>query len=304
MSLLFRFIVLCKDTVNDFLGKNCPHLAAAIAFYAFFSLFPLVLALVSALGFFLGSRSAQAELAQDIGALVPVSEQLVTSTIQGVVQARAITGVIGILGLFWAGSAVFGAIRKGVNTAWGIREPRPFLRERLLDLSLMFGAGLLILLSVFTTAILGFFQELSDLWFPGLASGGDFIWEQLARLIPPVLTFVTFLILYRMLPNTRVRVREAWLGAMVATIAFEVVKNGFVWYARSYASYNLVYGPVAAVVVLLAWTYLSAVILHMGALVTSRYAGYLASKMEEKRDQVLASLRRVRQRALEFRQNV
>ena len=72
-----RFVLFCTDAVNDFLAKNCPYIAAAISFYALFSFFPLVLAIISVVGYVRGSEAAQTELAREIAEVVPVSTEFV-----------------------------------------------------------------------------------------------------------------------------------------------------------------------------------------------------------------------------------
>ena len=276
-----RFVIICKDAVNDFLDKNCPYLSAAISFYALFSLFPLILALISVSGYIYQSPSRETQLAEDISQLVPISTTFVEDTIRGVVNARHITGVAGIFGLFWAATVVFGAIRKGVNSAWGIRRPRPFFYERLIDFLLALGAGFLFMVSVSLSGVLGFFREITEVLSSNGGFDGAFIWDRVAQLIPALITFLIFLLLYRYLPNTKVRFREVWWAALLAAIAFEVTKMGFVWYVKTVPVYNVVYGTVGTVVALLTWVYISAIIFLFGALVTSRYAAYLASKKVE-----------------------
>lgn len=288
-----------KDLVNDFLAKNCTQFAAAISFYALFSLFPLTLAVVSGLSFFLGDPESGIDLAHQISELAPVSSDWVGATIAGVVEKRAITGVAAVIGLLWASNAVFGAIRKGVNAAWGISTPRPFLSERVIDLSLTFGSALLILISISTTTIRTFFRHLIELvqtqlcgeelveapiirldgicmFDPAFVFGG--ILDLIAPIFAPLLTLSTFTVLYRFLPNTAVRVKDVWPGAMIAAISFEILKSGFVWYVAAYPAYNVVYGTLGAVVALLAWIYLSAIVLLFGALITSRYSRHLSDR--------------------------
>ena len=69
-------------------------------------------------------------------------------------------------------------------------------------------------------------------------------------------SFLTFLVLYRFLPNTEVRFNDVWLGALLAALAFEGAKWAFVWYVGSFAHYNVVYGSVGAILALLTWVYL------------------------------------------------
>ena len=283
--LLVRFILFCADTVNDFLVKNCQYIAGAISFYTLFSIFPFLLATITVLGFVLGPRleQDQVELARSISEVIPVSSDFVSETLEGVVDARALTGVLGFLGLLWAATALFGAIRKGINAAWGITRPRPFLKERLIDFALVLGAGVTILIVLFSAPALGLLKELTPAFDPEAEVFGAFFWNLLTALLSPGLSFVAFLVLYRFLPNTEVRFRDVWLGALLASLAFVVVNQGFVWYVSTYAHYNLVYGSVGAILALLTWVYLSAIIVLFGASVTSRFAAYAASIPDEHR---------------------
>ncbi|MCH8310779.1 MAG: YihY/virulence factor BrkB family protein [Chloroflexi bacterium] len=272
---LVRFILFCIDAVNDFLGKNCPYIAGAIAFYTLFSLFPLILAIISVWGFLIGPDVEQSDLAGRIAEAIPVSTEFVGETVQGVASARAITGVASVLGLLWASSAAFGAIRKGINNAWGIRKTRPFLEERLIDFGLVIGAGLLMVALLFVTPILSSFQQVARFLAPDVNI--DFLFSMVSWVVSPILSFGTFLVLYRFLPNTQVKFKDVWLGALVASMAFDGAKWGFVLYIRTFPVYNVVYGSVGAVMALLTWVYVSAIILLFGALATSRYQGLSAN---------------------------
>ena len=90
-----------------------------------------------------------------------------------------------------------------------------------------------------------------------------------------------------------------WIGALAAHGAFEGAKWGFVWYVRTFSVYNVVYGSVGAVMALLTWVYVSAIILLFGALLTSRHAGY-AARVKERRGLKLlwTGLSRVRLRVV------
>jgi membrane protein len=205
-----------------------------------------------------------------------------------VVSSRNIAGIAGILGLLWAGTAVFGAIRKGINATWGITTPRPFFQERLIDISLMVGAAVLMFISISSTAMLAYLREIMQLITNQTLVNGDILWNRLASLIPPVLSFIVFTGLYWFLPNIKVRLGEVWPGALAATIAFEVVKNLFVWYVRTYPVYESVYGSVGSIMALLTWVYVSAVILLFGSLITSRYAAHRAA--DNRAEAIIVSL--------------
>ena len=277
---LFKFLGICTRAINDFLGKNGPQLAAAISYFAFFSLFPLSLAIIFGLSFFLGPDSIE-DLAQRVAEQAPVSKKTVSDVLTGTLSSRSLAGFAGIIGLLWAGTAVFGAIRKGVNATWGITRPRPFLQERLIDISLMLGAAILMLVSISSTAILAFLREILS---SETHIDGALFWDRLATLIPPALSFIVFTGIYWFLPNTKVKLKAALPGAIAATITFEFIKNAFVWYVGNYSIYSTVYGSVGSIVALLSWVYMSAIILLFGSLITYRYTTYRSAKERQLED--------------------
>ena len=269
-----RLALFCADEVNDFLGKNCQYIAGAIAFYMLFSMFPLVLAVISIWGFFLGADAEQAELASQLAEIIPVSSADISATMRGVASARTITGAASVFGLLWASSAAFGAIRKGINAAWGVTQTRPFIRERIIDLGMAAGAGALMLALLFVTPMATGIADLLEVVFPPV----DF--EFAARLITmfasPAISFITFLVLYRYMPNTDVALGDVWIGALLASLTFDGAKWGFIWYVNTFPLYNAIYGSIGAIMALLAWVYISALVLLFGALVTSRFASHAA----------------------------
>ncbi len=273
-----RIILFCTDTINEFLDKNCPYIAGAIAFYTLIAIFPLLLAIISVLGYLSpASAEEQQELALRTADIIPVSSDFIGETVASVVESRVVTGIVGIFGLLWGATVVFGAIRKGINAAWGITRPRPFLKERLIDFALVIGAGILLFIVLLSSPTLSFVRGASGLLAPESEYFNHIIWNLISRLILPVLAFATFLVLYRFIPNTEVKLSNVWAGALLASLAFDAANLAFVWYVQNYEHYNLLYGSVGTILATLTWVYLSAIILLFGALVTSRYSAYVES---------------------------
>lgn len=273
-----RIILFCTDTINEFLDKNCPYIAGAIAFYTLIAIFPLLLAIISVLGYLSpASAEEQQELALRTADIIPVSSDFIGETVASVVESRVVTGIVGIFGLLWGATVVFGAIRKGINAAWGITRPRPFLKERLIDFALVIGAGILLFIVLLSSPTLSFVRGASGLLAPESEYFNHIIWSVISRLILPVLAFATFLVLYRFIPNTEVKLSNVWAGALLASLAFDAANLAFVWYVQNYEHYNLLYGSVGTILATLTWVYLSAIILLFGALVTSRYSAYVES---------------------------
>ncbi len=294
LRLFWKFILICADLTNDFLAKNGPYLAAAITYWALFSLIPLTVALVALSGFFLGSSEAlESRLVLAVNTLVPVSRETITENIQVMVRTRAVAGVVGVVGLLWVSTTVFGVIRKGVNTVWGISTPRRFLHERLIDLAFTAGAGVVLMSLMTYIAASGVLGDFFSTLFRGRANG-DELANELLNYVAPILSFIVFMFLYRYLPNTKTTFREVWPGALMATVAFEISKGVFFWYTRAFPVYNIVYGPIGTLLALLTWAYVSAFILLVGALVTSRYSAFLSRSVEGRVQHLLASFRKLR----------
>lgn len=293
LRLFWRFVLICTDLTNEFFSKNGPQLAAAVAYYALLSFIPLSLALISLLGFLIGSIESQDRMAEVLGSLMPVSQDSVAHTLQVVVNTRHLTGLIGLLGLLWPSTAVFGTIRKSVNFLWGVQKTRPFFHERFIDFALTAATGILMVTPLAITVGIGFLGEVIEAIYPNTSFRGDEIVGRIFGYLSPLVSFSVFMLLYRYLPNTKVTFRDVWPGALLASIAFEVTKYWFLWYARTYPLLDTIYGPVGALVALLGWVWISADILLYGAMATSRYSRHVARRAEEAGLQILAGVRRL-----------
>ncbi len=303
-GLMFSALVLVVKFVtsnfNEFLDKNGPYMSAAIAYYAFFSLFPLSLALIAVFSLVLGMQNFEDQLIDGLRQQIPVlaeaDDEFLGNFFTSLKAGRTAGGVVAIIGLFWVSQQVFSAIRKSINVIWGINKTRPFLTERLMDIALMFGASTLLFASVFITGLVTFIQELSAIWLPDAPISDPALWQKFAVFVPVVLNFLVFLTLYWWLPNTKLRFKEVWPTAVLGAVAFEISKAIFIFYLRNLSGVaTTVYGGVSVIIVLMIFVYVSAIILLVGAMLTSRYAFYLAETEQKKRNRSLShNLERIR----------
>ena len=292
-----RFIV---SNFNEFLGKNGPYMSAAIAYYAFFALFPLSLALIAVFSLVLHIEGFEEQLIEGLRIQIPVlaeaDDEFLGNFFQSISRGRTVGSIVAIVGLFWVSQQVFSAIRKSINVIWGIEKTRPFLTERLMDIALMFGAATLLFASVFITGLLTFFQELSAILLPNAPISAPALWRQFAVLVPLFLSFSVFLTLYWWLPNTKLQFRQVWPTALAGAAAFEISKVIFIFYLRNASGVaTSIYGGLSTIIVLMIFVYVSSIILLVGAMLTSRYAFYLAQSEQKKRNCSLSkSLERIR----------
>ncbi len=240
-------------------------MAAGAAYYVFLSIFPLILLLIAIAGLFLPSQAVQEQLFSFFRSNIPGSEDVIQSNIQNIIRARGTLGTVGILGALWAGSGAVAAAARAINRAWDITTEMEFYLKKIRDIGLTLGLGILFILSLSAGAIftLDFIREL-----PALGSVAVFIGS---RVIAFLLSYAVFLILFKVVPNTRTYWRYTWFPALITAILFEIGRFLTFYYLTNLTDYEQVYGSVASVIVLLAWIYYSSIIVVLGAELTSEY---------------------------------
>lgn len=257
-------VQLVVRTAQELGADDATHMAAGVAYYAILSLFPLLLGLIALFGLFLPSETLQEGLFDFFERNLPGAVDVLERNITDVIQLRGAVGLLGLVGLFWSASAMFGAIGRATNRAWDIHQDRPFHIRKLRDLAMALGTGILFLLSLGATAVLSI---LSGMDLPGVGAASNFG----AGLLGFLFSLAIFLAIYKFIPNTKTFWRYVWPGALLAAILFEIAKSLFVLYLSYFADYASVYGSVGSVIALLVWIYISAFILILGAEFSAEY---------------------------------
>ena len=271
-------IMLVIRTLQEMSDDDATHMAAAISYYALLSLFPLTLGLIAIMSFVQDAPSPDT-ITSWVASFLPGSENLVKVNIESVLAVRGTIGLFALVGLFWAGSAIFGGITRSINRAWDVHTDRPLYLSKARQLVMAVLTGLLFLFSTSITTFLRVYERFAEINIPfgDMLAGpfGDILVSTTSMAILHASSFVlvlmVFLMLYKYMPNTRTYWRYIWLGALVAAILFETTKNLFIIYLNTFTNFANVYGTLAPVVALLLWTYLSGLILILGAELSSEY---------------------------------
>jgi len=260
---LKRELSLLVKTVKEASNDHAKDLAAAIAFWAFFSIFPLLIGILSLAGYFLQSAELQARIYEVVTDMFPGSASLVRDNLDAVVQYRGTMSWVGIGGLLWTASKGFGAITRAVNRAIGAQRTDNFLLSKIRSFFMAVAVSVLMIASIAITVALEIALDPSFLSRLGLDA------VNLPRLqgwtANIVLVFLIFALIYKLAPYVEVRWRQVLPGALLAAVLFELVKTAFVVYLDRIADFEAVYGSLSSIIVLLLWLYLSAVILIYGA---------------------------------------
>ena len=239
---------------------GASEVVGSIAYYSIFSLFPLLLGVISLLGFFLPSAEVQEQIFGFIETNLPVAEDLIRLNITAIIQARGALGIVSLFALFWSASAMFYAINRGVNRAWGLNIRHPFHIRKLRELAMSLGASVFFYLVITATAV-----------FSSFSPGGETAGGVAMNFMGFLLIFLVFLLSYKTIPNTKTYWRYVWPGALFSATAFTLARLFMVFYFSRFSRLDLVYGSVSSIIILLMFTYYMAFILIMGAEICSEY---------------------------------
>ncbi|MHA3774258.1 YihY/virulence factor BrkB family protein [Verrucomicrobiota bacterium sgz303538] len=262
-GIIWRALVKYDETDGE-------QRAASFAYYAFFSLFPLILLLIAAGTTLLGSQERAArEIIGYVGNFIPIQAteaNVVIDTINGVVRSRRNAGIISLGALAWSALRFFQALVRGVNKAWGTKE---YSWWRLPIQNLLMAAILAsaLFLGIIAPAVVD--QVERYYWLHSRSVGLEFRWVnnvfQTCRfLVPPLVLFYGFSMFYKFAPRRRTKFREVWIAALVVTLLLTVLKQMFLLYTSSIGDFNRLYGAFGSVVALLMWIYLSGSVIILG----------------------------------------
>jgi membrane protein len=262
--------ILRRTFVDAIFQHNCLGMAAQLAYYFFFSLFPALLFLIAVASYFPITTLID-EIVGALGQFAPpefltiVTDQI--RKISGDEQGGLLT--LGILTALWSSSTAMTAIIDTVNHAYGVEEGRPWWKVRLIAIALTIGVAIFVLLS-FALIIVG--PQLAD---PvaralGLGSAIEWAWRILEWPIACALAGIGIAMVYYFAPD--VDQEWSWLafGTVFATTLWLAASLGFRYYAVNVTHYTETYGALGGAMVLLLWFYLSGFVLLLGAVMNAK----------------------------------
>jgi len=246
--------------------------AAALSYYFLLALFPLLIFLTAMLGYFAESGTElRRSLLNFLASIAPrTASQLVRTTVEEITEGAGGGKLsFGLLAALWFASFGMGAVGDTLNSAYGVRESRPWWRVRLISLGLTVALAALIISAL---ALVLYGGEIGE----GLAGRYDFggafvtVWSVIQW--PIVLAFVlfAFALIYYFAPDLRHQ-KWYWItpGSMVGVVLWLVVSFAFRLYLSYFDRYSVTYGSLGAVIVLLLWFYLTGAAILVGGKVNA-----------------------------------
>ena len=234
-------------------------MAASIAYFSFFSLFPLLLGIIVVVSFVVDSADLQSHLAALVEDALPGSAAFVRTNVEAVFRLRSAAGLASIIGLWWAARKMFGALSRGINGALGHRRPHGSLLSPLRSVLMAAAVASLLLLSAALSTALALLPQL-DLSL--LGSDLDTLAARLGSRVASYV-FVAALVasIYKLVPLATPTWRDVAPAALIAALVIECGKAVYVFYVDNVAQLEAVYGSVSSVIVLLIWFYFVARVL-------------------------------------------
>ncbi|NJP04281.1 MAG: YihY/virulence factor BrkB family protein [Chloroflexaceae bacterium] len=293
-------IPLGQEMLRQQQQDNLMVLSAALAYFAFFSLIPLILISLGLIGIFVGAADspvrqmlrlitgdspdiainpgleAYEQIVTFIGTFIsPDVAVLLDQTLSQLHNSGLEAGLIGAIILFWSASNVFAQINQAFQRIWktDLKQSQNtglfasallFIRDRALAFGLVMLSALLLLISLLANTIIAILRNIA----PEIL--GDVVWESVSFGTAFTLLFLVLLLLFKYLPNTTVAWGDVWLGALLTTIGISLLVNlsGIFFQNSNFA----LYGVLGSIMVLLFWIFLSSSTLYYGAEFTYVYA--------------------------------
>ena len=247
---------------------DCTRLGASLAYYTLFAIAPVLLMATAIAGMVFGPEAVRGEIVGQLDHLVGrEGARTIQSLLEGASQPKAgvFATVIGGIAFLIASTGAFLELQVSLNTIWRVK-PRPdghlyaFVIDRLRSFGLVVAIGFLLLVSLAVTAGLATLNT----WLFNLSPADSEWWNVINTLVSIVVTTLLFAMLFKFLPDVKLRWRDVATGALVTAVLFTIGQQAIGWYLAQ-GSVASSYGAAGSMMVLLLWVYYSCQILLFGA---------------------------------------
>ena len=270
------FTKVLRGAFSDFVDDNGLKLSASLSYYTIFAVAPMILIMMVLAGIFLGAEAVQGKIYGQINGLVGNSAALeiqnIIKNIQGTHHTTA-GAIIGVIILVVAATGVFTEIQDSINYIWSVKaKPKKgwvkMILNRLLSFSLIISFGFILLVSLLVNALIDLLSDRLKLFFADITV---YLFYIVNVFILFFIIACLFAIIFKVLPDARIKWKDAFIGAFFTALLFIVGKFLIGFYLGN-SGVSTTYGPAASIVILLLWVYYSSIILFFGAEFTQVYA--------------------------------
>jgi len=267
---LLKIFGYLKRLSVKFISDGCPMMASSIAFYFLFSIFPLMLILISMSGTFIDKLNIQTAIVDFVRERIPIIYAFTESNIEKVIENRASIGIAGFIFLAIAATYVFDSIQFSLNRIYRTRSQRRFWKQKIFGFLIISLIFIIILLSFMLSTSLFYLTNTIIDFFKLNESVSTFLFRSISIFLGLLFNFAVFSLVYFFGTNRKTHFKHhIYKGALTAAFAWEVSKHIFIFFINRFSSFELVYGSVGSIISFLLWIYISSFILLLGAEINS-----------------------------------
>ena len=268
---------LVKESFKEWMDDEPFDLSAIVAYYSIFSLPALLIIIITIAGAAFGQEAVQGKIAEQIGSMMGKEAGTAIQTMIAEAskkQNSTIATIIGIATLLFGATGVFSALQKSLNKIWEVKpDPKKGgIKKLILDRSASFGLiiviGFLLLISLVLTSLLAILSEWIQSKLPDFLL---YIFYVLNFAVTFGIIMLVFAMIYKILPDAKIKWKSVWIGASVTAFLFVLGKFALGFYF-SKADPGSAYGAAGSVILILLWVSYSCLILFFGAEFTQVYA--------------------------------
>lgn len=259
-NVVRQLIMVGWQSAKDLLVDSGPQWAAAVAYYALLSTFPLLLVVGSIAAYFVDPNWAVERLTSFLGEFVPQGEGRVEEIVQGTINARGRIGLISFVALLWSGTRVFDALIRAMNIAYDVDNSYSFLKRILVEIGMLATIGVVLVLALTS----GLLIRLTWNALEFIPADRDVMFRTVQGAVRGAFLLGAFFLVYRFVPRGRQHSPSALVGASVASLMFLLARPLFLFYVERFGNYNLIYGSLATAIVLLIWIWVAIMITLYG----------------------------------------
>lgn len=267
---------LLKNSAIEFSDDNAIKLSASLSYYTIFAIPPLMIIIITLCGFFFGKEAVTGQLYGQINGMVGNDAAIqIQNAIKNVElsNSNVFAAVFGGIMLLIGASGVFAEIQSSINFIWGLRAKpnkglKKFIQNRLMSFSMIVSVGFLLLVSLLVNSVMDILSAKLRSYFP---EGTVYLFYILNLLLVFSIITLLFTIIFRTLPDGKIRWKDAFIGSSFTAILFMIGKFAIGFYLGS-SAVATVYGAAGSIIIILVWVYYSAIILYFGAEFTKVYA--------------------------------
>ena len=274
---------LLKESAHGFDDHRVLKLSGSLAYFTVFSIGPMLIVAIFFADIFYGRQAIEGTIYYQIKGFVGPEA---AAQIQDIIRNASLSGkstftaIVGFIALLIGATTVFAEIQDSINYIWNLKtKPEKglvkMLLNRLLSFSIVVSLGFLSLVSLLINGLLEAMGSKLEQLFPQVAVA---IIYTANLLITFVIITLLFAIIFKVLPDAKIKWKDVIIGAVVTSILFMLGKFGISFYIGN-SNISTAYGTAGSLVILLIWVYYSSIILYFGAEFTKAYAATYGSRI-------------------------